>query len=80
VIVAFDDAVTLHIVPVVDVHPVHPLKLLFPAVAGAVKFSIAPAFICTGNGVFPFATTVVFGGPYEICTSLAGFVLATLTV
>lgn len=79
-IVAFAEYVTLHVVPEVDVHPVHPLKLLFPAVAGATKFSVVPDVSDTWNDVVPFASRLVNGLPYPICTPLAGFVLATVTV
>jgi hypothetical protein len=80
VIVAFAEYVTLHVVPEVDVHPVHPLKLLLPALAGATKFSDVPELSATVNGVVPVASTLFKGLPYPICTPSAGFVLATDTV
>jgi hypothetical protein len=63
VIVTFDEYVTLHVTPEVDVQPVHPLKLLFPAVAGALKTVVVPEAFVTVKLVVPVATTFVFGGP-----------------
>jgi len=78
VIVILLDTVTVQVAPVAEVHPDHELKLLFPAVAGALKISVAPELRpLTLNDVVPVVSRLVTLFPYEMVTPLAGFALAT---
>jgi hypothetical protein len=53
VIVTFPETVTVHVAPVADVQPDHEVKLLFPAVAGALNNIVVPEFSVTLNDVVP---------------------------
>jgi hypothetical protein len=43
----------VHVAPVADVQPDHEVKLLFPAVAGALNNIVVPEFSVTLNDVVP---------------------------
>jgi hypothetical protein len=59
VIVTFPETVTVHVMPEVDVHPIHALKLLLPAVAGAMKDIVAPELSVSVAAVVPVVSAVV---------------------
>jgi hypothetical protein len=65
--------VTLQTVPSALSHPLHELKLLPPAVAGAVTLTVVPFLYARFIGVAPFPTPLLSFGDMTIETPLAGF-------
>jgi hypothetical protein len=80
VIVVFAVNVTLQIVPVVVVHPVHEEKVSVPEVEGAVRLIAVPELYVRLKLVVPPVLLLLSAGEAEIATPLDGFVESTLRV
>jgi len=75
--VTLPDTVTVQFAPKAELHPDHELKLLLPAVAGALKVSVVPELSVSAAADVPVVTDVP---PKLIDTPVAGFALATVIV
>jgi hypothetical protein len=80
VTVVFAVSVTLQVVPVVVVQPVHEENVFVPDVAGAVRIIAVPELYMRLKPVVPPVLLLLSAGEAEIDTPLEGFVEATLRV
>jgi len=71
---------TVHVVPDVPSHPVHPLKGVLPTEAGAVKVTVAVERNVLVNCVLPLLCPLISFGEREMFTPLLGLVEFTVKV
>jgi hypothetical protein len=80
VTVVFAVKVTLHVVPVLVVQPLHEENVSVPDVAGAVSITAVPELYIRLNSVVPLELPLLSAGEAEMATPADGFVEATLSV
>jgi hypothetical protein len=70
--------VIVQVTVLTELHPVHEEKVLLPAVAGALRRTVAPAVWVPVKLVVPVLTTLLLGLPTVMTTPLAGLVEFTV--
>ena len=72
--------VTVHVVPLVDAHPLHETNGSLPEALGAVSVTLTPALYVRVKLVVPVPRLFASNVPTVIATPLAGFVEFTVNV